>query len=76
MTPNNSLHFVIVSPHQEMRLMDGSTGLSVSMRKMIDVANSEPPPQVEDDEGTAVVVDAPPSQTVAQAPSEILTTLS
>ncbi len=56
--------------------MDGSAGLYASMRKMIDVANSEHPPQVEDDEGTAVVVDTPPSQTVAQAPSEILTTLT
>ncbi len=55
-----------------MHLMDGITGLSASMRQMIDVANSEPPPQAEDDEGIAVVVNTPPSQTIAQSSSERL----
>ncbi len=67
------VHCIIVStPSQELYLMDGITDLSASIRKMIDVANSEPPPQAEDDEGIAVVVNTPPSQTVAQPSSERL----
>ncbi len=56
--------------------MDGITGLSESMRKMVNVVNSEPPPQVEDDEGVSVVANAPPSQRIAQASSKRLITFT